>query len=51
MYRTKQKLSMKNPTIRTYTGLTHAYKFFNTRLFAGALPPCLITMQRKNKMD
>src|SRR5687768_8942428 len=40
---------MRNPTIRTYTGLTLAYKFFNKRLFAGELPPCLITMQRKNK--
>lgn len=38
-----------NPTARTYTGLTDAYDFFNERLFGGKLPPCLITMQRKNK--
>jgi SprT-like family len=38
-----------NPTTRTYHGLSDAYDFFNTRLFGGALPRCLITMQRKNK--
>lgn len=38
-----------NPTQKTYTDLTAAYDFFNERLFDGKLPPCLITMQRKNK--
>jgi hypothetical protein len=38
-----------DPTTRTYSGLTDAYGFFNARLFAGRLPPCLITMQRKSK--
>lgn len=37
------------PTQRTYSGLDAAYDFFNARLFEGRLPPCLITMQRKNK--
>lgn len=35
-----------NPTTQTYTSLTAAYEFFNRELFAGNLPPCLITMQR-----
>jgi predicted SprT family Zn-dependent metalloprotease len=35
-----------NPTHRTYTSLDAAYDFFNRELFAGSLPPCLITMQR-----
>jgi len=37
------------PTIKTYNALTTAYDFFNKRLFAGELPSCLITMQRKAK--
>jgi SprT-like family len=40
---------MANPTLRTYNGINQAYDFFNERLFAGTLPPCLITMQRRNK--
>ena len=36
---------MTNPT-RTYTSLDAAYDHFNRGLFAGQLPPCLITMQR-----
>jgi hypothetical protein len=35
-----------HPTHRTYTGLDKAYDHFNRELFAGQLPPCLITMQR-----
>ena len=43
-------MNTKNyPTIRTYDGFNKAYEFFNKQLFAGILPPCLITMQRKNK--
>jgi predicted SprT family Zn-dependent metalloprotease len=34
-----------NPS-RTYTSLDAAYDHFNRELFAGTLPPCLITMQR-----
>jgi hypothetical protein len=37
---------MKNPTTTTYNSLTTAYDYFNRELFAGTLPPCLITMQR-----
>src|ERR1700743_3451365 len=40
---------MKDPTRTTYQGLTEAYDFFNTRLFGGRLPRCLITMQRQKK--
>jgi predicted SprT family Zn-dependent metalloprotease len=40
---------MLTPTEQAYTELQHAYDFFNTRLFDGQLPPCLITMQRKNR--
>ena len=39
----------RNPTQHTYDELRAAYDFFNARLFDGQLPPCLITMQRKNK--
>ncbi len=35
-----------NPTKRTYDSLTKAYDYFNTALFSGQLPSCLITMQR-----
>src|SRR4051794_34389857 len=38
-----------SPTSKTYDGLTRAYASFNKRLFAGRLPNCLITMQRKAK--
>ena len=40
---------MQNPTQATYDELRAAYDFFNGRLFAGTLPSCLITMQRKAK--
>jgi predicted SprT family Zn-dependent metalloprotease len=36
-----------NPTSTTYAGLTEAYDHFNQRLFAGRLPRCLVTLQRK----
>lgn len=38
-----------HPTTRTYFGLDGAYVFFNERLFSARLPPCLITLQRKNR--
>ena len=37
---------MTSPTRATYDGLTTAYQFFNSKLFGGTLPQCLITMQR-----
>ncbi len=40
---------MATPTEQAYTELQHAYNVFNPRLFDGQLPPCLITMQRKNR--
>jgi predicted SprT family Zn-dependent metalloprotease len=40
---------MSTPTEQAYTELQQAYDVFNTALFAGTLPPCLITMQRKNR--
>jgi predicted SprT family Zn-dependent metalloprotease len=38
-----------DPTTRTYGELTAAYDHFNRELFEGRLPPCIITLQRKNK--
>jgi hypothetical protein len=35
------------PTQETYSALQMAYEFFNRELFGGALPECLITLQRK----
>ena len=40
---------MKTPTEEAYAELQHAYTFFNVHLFANQLPPCLITLQRKNR--
>jgi len=34
-------------TSQEYAGFEGAYDWFNQRLFAGTLPPCLITLQRK----
>jgi predicted SprT family Zn-dependent metalloprotease len=41
-----QDIDMKTRPNRTYTSLEAAYGHFNRKLFAGTLPPCLITMQR-----
>ena len=38
-----------DPTQQTYDELRQAYDYFNARLFAGGLPHCLITMQRKGR--
>lgn len=38
---------MNNPTDSQYVALSDAYSFFNNSLFAGQLPECLITLQRK----
>lgn len=35
----------KTPTKRAYDGFDAAYECFNKRLFAGRLPPCLITVR------
>ena len=40
-------MNIHNPTSLTYASLTMAYDFFNMELFSGALPTCLITMQRR----
>lgn len=40
---------MATPTTETYNSLEEAYNFFNSRLFDGRLPPCLLTLQRKGK--
>ncbi len=37
---------MHTPTGKAYSEFQAAYDFFNERLFANRLPPCLITMQR-----
>ncbi len=37
------------PTEQAYNELRAAYEFFNQHLFGGELPPCLITLQRKNR--
>ncbi len=42
-------MSPANPTAKTYAVLNRAFDFFNDRLFGGELPPCLVTLQRKNK--
>lgn len=34
-----------NPTIATYAALQSAFDYFNQQLFAGSLPPCLITLR------
>jgi len=40
---------MPKPTTEAYTELQRAYDFFNTALFGGQLPPCLITLQRHHR--
>lgn len=49
VYRTIQyyTLGMSTPTHEFYGFLQQAYDFYNRRLFAGALPYCLITAQRE----
>ncbi|POZ49820.1 SprT-like domain-containing protein [Methylovulum psychrotolerans] len=37
------------PTQETYSALQTAYEHFNLELFGGALPECLITLQRKER--
>ncbi len=40
---------MPTPTAATYDAFNRAFEFFNARLFGGALPECLITLQRKGR--
>lgn len=37
------------PTAQTYGELNAVYDYFNSSLFSGALPLCLITLQRKSR--
>ena len=41
--------NIMKPTAETYAELQRAYDTFNTELFDGELPECLITLQRKKK--
>ncbi len=41
-------MTTTDPTRRNYNSLTQAYEHFNAALFDGKLPPCLITLQRRN---
>jgi hypothetical protein len=47
--RAPQPTKPTSPTRKTYTGLEAAYEYFNTRLFEGELPDCLITVQRSSR--
>jgi len=47
--RTAAMLAPQSPTQRTYQSLNFGHAFFNDRLFGGALPSCMITMQRSRK--
>lgn len=40
---------MDKPTQKTYGDFGRAYDLFNDYLFAGTLPSCMITMQRKSR--
>ena len=42
-------MSTITPTAETYTEFDRVYAYFNTKLFAGMLPACVITMQRHKK--
>ncbi len=42
-------MNISTPTEQTYSSLTRAFDFFNERLFQSTLPPCLVTLQRKNQ--
>jgi predicted SprT family Zn-dependent metalloprotease len=39
----------QTPSEATYSTIEDAYRIFNEKLFAGRLPHCLITVQRRNK--
>ena len=37
------------PTVAFYTCLQQAFEHFNSALFAGKLPPCLITLRSSSR--
>jgi len=39
---------VNTPTSEAYSELQAAYDFYNSRLYEGALPSCLLTLQRKS---
>ena len=41
--------AMTDHTQRNYKAFTEAYDFFNTELFVGELPKCLVTFQRQRR--
>ena len=41
---------MTSPTLSLYTALQDAFDHFNTRLFGGQLPPCLITLRSASRV-
>lgn len=43
-------MNNKEPTIQLYGALNRAYSHFNDHLFNGALPSCLLTVQRQPRM-
>ena len=45
----KSKAPKDSPTLDTYNPLQHAYDVFNTYLFKGELPDCLITLQQSGQ--
>ncbi len=54
LHRTKQNPQIENPSTMNPTtelsdALTGAYDFFNERLFHGALPPCVLIVNRRSK--
>lgn len=42
-------MSEHRPTPEAYSELQQAFDHFNSQLFEGALPPCLITLQREKR--
>lgn len=44
-----KRIARTQPTPQAYDELQRAYDHFNTRLFAGTLPGCLITLQREKR--
>ncbi len=42
-------MSNQTPTVETYQELQTAFDFFNDQLFEGAMPQCLITLQRNKR--
>lgn len=46
--RVRERWQMNNPSDEMYDEISGAYAFFNDRLFAGQLPGCLFTLQRKS---